>query len=57
VITLRVLIDACSVEVFAADGATASTSLVLPTPNASAVRITAAASVGPIIARMLKPRQ
>lgn len=38
-VRLRVLLDACSVEVFAQDGLLAMTSLALPSPESRAVRI------------------
>ena len=44
-VTLRVLLDACFVEVFADDGAVAATFLAFPAPEAIGIRITAAVSV------------
>lgn len=52
-IPLRILIDACSVEVFTADGLTSLTSLVLPPADARAVRIGRAGSVEKISVKTL----
>ncbi len=38
---LRIVVDACSVEVFAADGSAAVTSLVFPQPTSTGIRIDA----------------
>ena len=54
-ITLRILIDACSVEVFTADGLTALTTLVLPPPGARNLRINSAGNVRSITVRPLGP--
>jgi sucrose-6-phosphate hydrolase SacC (GH32 family) len=52
-VTLRLVVDACSVEAFAADGAVVVTALAFPPPGARQVRIAAAASVTAITARSL----
>lgn len=50
---LRVLLDACSVEVFTEDGAVALTSLAFPAADCRTVRVTSAASAGPVSLRRL----
>jgi sucrose-6-phosphate hydrolase SacC (GH32 family) len=55
-VKLRVLVDACSVEVFAEDGTTSLTALTLPPPGAKSVRINTAAEVKDFSMRVLAPR-
>ena len=55
-VKLRILVDACSVEVFADGGVTTLTALVLPPPGAKSVRITAAERVNEFKMRVLKGR-
>lgn len=50
---LRLLLDACSVEVFTEEGAVALTSLAFPGAESRTVRLTSAASVGPVSLRRL----
>lgn len=55
-VKLRILVDACSVEVFAEDGATTLTALTLPPPDAKRVRINAASAVKEFRMRVLDSR-
>jgi len=55
-VTLRVLVDACSVEVFAAGGALSMTALAFPPPGADRVQVAAAATVQLLSARVLDRR-
>lgn len=54
-VRLRILIDACSVEVFAGDGGAVLTTLVLPPAGAKGIRISRAATVNGLSATPLRP--